>query len=87
MTPLAPVDLPPRLGDQVECFGQAGRVVVERLALAAVLAELPRVALAVAVFVICNSKLVGANNCGRGSLNTYETSGRQPPAGHSIAPS
>jgi hypothetical protein len=53
VSPLAPVDLAPGLNYHVESFGESGRVVVIGLALAAVLADLPRVALAVAVFVFC----------------------------------
>lgn len=52
MPPLAPVRLPPELHGHVQRLGHAGRVVVERLALAAVLAELPCVPVTVAVLVV-----------------------------------
>ena len=53
MSPLAAKDLAAGFGHEVDSLGQAGRVVVEGLALAAVLAELPGVAFAIVVFVFC----------------------------------
>jgi hypothetical protein len=53
VTPFAPIHLPAGFCEKVDCLRKTSWVVVERLALAAVLAELPCVAFAVAVLVAC----------------------------------